>query len=45
MKNVQDMVSAVGIDPMGISDKSFKMLGVTRTVNLGMLLDDVALHG
>jgi hypothetical protein len=44
-KNVQDMVSAVGIDPTGITDKSFKMLGVTRTVNLGVQLDDVALHG
>ncbi len=44
-KNVQDMVSAVGIDPTGITDKSFKMLGVTRTLNLGVPLDDVAQHG
>jgi hypothetical protein len=44
-KNVQDMVSAVGVDPTGITDKSFKMLGVTRTLNLGVPLEDVAQHG
>jgi hypothetical protein len=44
-KNVQDMVSTVGVDATGITDKSFKMLGVTRTVNKGAALDDVALHG
>jgi hypothetical protein len=44
-KNVQDMVSTVGVDPTGITDKSFKMLGVTRTLNLGVPLDDVAQHG
>jgi hypothetical protein len=35
IKNVQDMVSSVGVDATGITDKSFKMLGVTRTVNKG----------
>jgi hypothetical protein len=44
-KNVQDMVSSVGVDATGITDKSFKMLGVTRMVNKGAALDDVALHG
>jgi hypothetical protein len=44
-KNVQDMVSSVGLDATGITDKSFKMLGVTRTVNKGAALDDVAQHG
>jgi hypothetical protein len=38
------MVSAAGIDPTGIIDKSFKMMGVTRTLNLGVPLDDVAQH-
>jgi hypothetical protein len=44
-KNVQDMVSSVGLDATGITDKSFKMLGVTRMVNKGAALDDIALHG
>jgi hypothetical protein len=44
-KTVQDMVSAVGMNATGIMDKSFKMLGITRTVNKGAALDDVALHG
>jgi len=44
-KNVQDMVSSVGLDATGLTDKSFKMLGVTRTVNKGAALDDVAQHG
>jgi hypothetical protein len=35
------MVSSVGLDATGITDKSFKMLGVTRTVNKGAALDDV----
>jgi len=44
-KNVQSMVSKVGVDPTGISDKSFKMLGVTRMLDSGAPLDDVAQHG
>jgi hypothetical protein len=44
-KNVQDMVSAVGVDATGITDKSLKMLGITRTFNKGAALGDVALHG
>jgi lipoprotein signal peptidase len=39
------MVSAVGVDATGITDKSLKMLGITRTFNKGAALGDVALHG
>jgi hypothetical protein len=44
-KNVQGMVSSLGLDATGITDKSFKMLGVARTINNGAALDEVALHG
>jgi hypothetical protein len=35
----------MGVDGQGVTDKSFKMLGVTKTVEASAAAEEVALHG
>lgn len=44
-KNLQNMLEIVGVSGERMTDKSFKMLGVTRTLNAGVATDDVAHQG
>ena len=44
-KNVRTMVTSVGEIPEGITDKSFKMKGVTRMLHAGVSTEDVAQQG
>ena len=44
-KNLRDMLAGIGIQSASLTDKSFKMLGVTRTLEKGTALEDVMHQG
>jgi len=44
-KNLREMLAGIGIQNTSLTDKSFKMLGVTRTLEKGTALEDVMQQG
>jgi hypothetical protein len=44
-EELKDLLQELGRGPERVTDKSFKMLGVTKTLNAGVPVDDVARHG
>ena len=44
-EELQAIMAAIGRDGSTVTDKSFKMLGVTRTLEGGAKVEDVSLHG
>jgi hypothetical protein len=44
-RDLRRMLEQAGIDPTGATDKSFKSLGVTTSLDKGVPLEDVAHHG
>ncbi len=44
-EELKALLKDMGVEAEGITDKSFKMLGVTRTMAAGVTAEAVALHG
>jgi hypothetical protein len=44
-EELQATLRDIGMDPKGITDKSFKMLGVTKAMAAGIPVKDVSIHG
>lgn len=44
-KKLQQLVDEMGLKGKGVTDKSFKMLGVTRALENGITLDEAMTHG
>jgi hypothetical protein len=45
IKDLKKMLAGIGVNESKLTEKSFKMLGVTRTLEAGMALEDVVHHG
>ncbi len=44
-EELQHLLRDMEVDGQGVTDKSFKMLGVTKTLEAGAAAEEVALHG
>ncbi len=44
-EELQHLLKDMGEDGQGVTDKSFKMLGVTRTLEAGTTAEEVTIHG
>ncbi len=44
-EELQQLMKEMGGDGAGVTDKSFKMLGVTKSLEAGLTVEEAALHG